>query len=100
MHAYCNASKIGFGYKLVGKKIGETEYLISTIPFGGYVKMLGEDDSDDLPSVEAERAFTNQHVLKRIAIVGAGPIFNLVLALFLFWGLYPVSYTHLTLPTN
>ena len=37
---------LGFGYKLVGKKIGETEYLISTIPLGGYVKLLGEDGEE------------------------------------------------------
>ncbi|MBW1862621.1 MAG: RIP metalloprotease RseP [Deltaproteobacteria bacterium] len=87
---------LGFGYKLAGKKIGDTEYLISTIPFGGYVKMFGENDDDNetLPPYEAERAFNNQHVLKRIAIVAAGPIFNLILALFLFSGLYLVSGNH------
>ena len=84
---------LGFGYKLVGKKIGETEYLISTVPLGGYVKMLGENDDDveSVPPHEAARAFTNQHVLKRIAIVAAGPIFNLILALILFCGLYLIS---------
>lgn len=87
---------LGFGYKLAGKKIGDTEYLISTIPLGGYVKMLGENDDDNetLPPHEAERAFNNQHVLKRIAIVAAGPFFNLILALFLFSGLYLVSGNH------
>lgn len=86
---------LGFGYKLVGKKMGETEYLISTVPLGGYVKMLGEndDDVDDIPPDEALRAFNNQHVLKRIAIVGAGPVFNLILALILFCGLYVISGT-------
>ncbi|MCJ7594342.1 MAG: RIP metalloprotease RseP [Desulfobacterales bacterium] len=84
---------LGFGYKLVGKTFGETEYLISTVPLGGYVKMLGEDsdETESLPPHEAERAFNNQHVLKRIAIVAAGPFFNLVLALFLFFGLYVIS---------
>jgi regulator of sigma E protease len=84
---------LGFGYKLVGKRIGETEYLISTVPLGGYVKMLGENDDDveSVPPDEAARAFTNQHVLKRIAIVAAGPIFNLILALILFCGLYLIS---------
>jgi regulator of sigma E protease len=84
---------LGFGYKLIGKKIGETEYLISTVPLGGYVKLLGEndDDTEDLTPDEEKRAFTNQHVLKRIAIVAAGPFFNLVLALFLFCGLYLIS---------
>jgi len=84
---------LGFGYKLAGKKIGETEYLISTIPLGGYVKMLGEND-DEMESVspgETEKAFNNQHVLKRIAIVAAGPLFNLILAYVLFCGLYIIS---------
>ena len=87
---------LGFGYKLVGKKIGDTEYLISTVPLGGYVKMLGEngDESEPIPPEEAERAFNNQHILKRIAIVAAGPLFNLVLALFLFCGLFLFSGDH------
>ena len=37
---------LGFGYRLVGKKVGETEYLISTVPLGGYVKLLGENDDE------------------------------------------------------
>lgn len=84
---------LGFGYKLVGKKWGETEYLISTVPLGGYVKLLGEneEESEDLSPDEAHRAFNHQHVLKRIAIVAAGPLFNLFLALFLFWGVYVIS---------
>ena len=40
---------LGFGPKLIGKKRGETEYLISTIPLGGYVKMLGEDPESEIP---------------------------------------------------
>jgi regulator of sigma E protease len=84
---------LGFGYKLVGKKWGETEYLISTFPLGGYVKLLGEneEESEDLSPEEAPRAFNHQHVLKRLAIVAAGPFFNLFLALFLFWGVYAIS---------
>jgi regulator of sigma E protease len=78
---------LGFGPKLVGKKIGETEYLISLVPLGGYVKMLGETDDEDAKPIspqEQEKSFSNKHVLKRIAIVGAGPFFNLFLALVIF----------------
>ena len=84
---------IGFGYKLAGRKIGETEYVISTVPFGGYVKMLGEndDETEPIPPDEAKRAFHNQHVLKRIAIVAAGPFFNFVLAVVLFCGFFVMS---------
>ena len=84
---------LGFGYKLIGKKVGETEYLISTIPLGGYVKLLGEDGDDSEPVAPEDqgRAFHEQHVLKRIAIVASGPVFNLILALVLFCGVYFVS---------
>lgn len=84
---------LGFGYRLMGKKIGETEYLISTVPLGGYVKMLGETDeeSEPVPPEDEERAFNNQHVLKRMAIVAAGPVFNLILALVLFCGLHVIA---------
>jgi len=84
---------LGFGYKVVGKKIGETEYVISSVPLGGYVKLLGENDDEQekIPPSEAVRAFSNQHVLKRMAIVLAGPLFNLFLALFIFCCLYLVS---------
>jgi regulator of sigma E protease len=83
---------LGFGPRLLWKKVGETEYSIRIIPLGGFVKMLGEDvqeeNAPDLTPEDAERAFNKQHVLKRMAVVGAGPIFNLALALFMFCGLY------------
>ncbi len=83
---------LGFGPKLVGKTVGETEYSIRYFPLGGFVKMLGEEIEEeeeiDLSPEDQERAFSNQHVLKRIAIVSAGPMFNLLLALFLFCGLF------------
>lgn len=84
---------LGFGYKLIGKKIGETEYMISTVPLGGYVKMLGEndDESESLTPAESERAFNHQPVLQRVAIVAAGPVFNLLFALILFCGLFLIS---------
>ncbi len=84
---------LGFGYKVIGKKWGETEYLISTVPLGGYVKLLGEneEESGDISPEDAHRSFDRQHVLKRIAIVAAGPVFNIVLAVFLFWGQLLIS---------
>ena len=86
---------LGFGPKIAGKEVGETEYSVRYVPLGGFVKMLGEDEgdegSDDLSPEEAERAFNNQHALKRIAIVAAGPLFNLVLALFIFCGIFLIS---------
>jgi regulator of sigma E protease len=91
---------LGFGYKLVGKKIGETEYVISSVPLGGYVKLLGENDNEAEPVApeEAHKAFGNQHVMKRIAIVGAGPLFNLFLSLVLFCGYGFVSGSYVPIP--
>ncbi len=85
---------LGFGPKIVAKEYGETEYSIRYLPLGGFVKMLGEDDfTEDAPPVDEKdtlRAFNKQHPLKRIVIVAAGPVFNLVLAFFLFFGLYAI----------
>lgn len=93
---------LGFGPKLVGKTFGETEYSIRYFPLGGFVKMLGEDIEDEksqaLTQEDAERAFSNKHVLKRMAIVAAGPVFNLLLAFGLFCGLYVISGVHVMTP--
>lgn len=78
---------LGFGPKLAGKKVGDTEYLLSAIPLGGYVKMLGENEADGTEALSPEeemRSFSNQRVGKRIAIVAAGPLFNFLLALLIF----------------
>jgi regulator of sigma E protease len=80
---------LGFGPKIVGKQVGETEYSIRYFPLGGFVKMLGEDEeSKELSPEDEARSFSNKHPLKRMAIAGAGPVFNLVLAFFLYWGLF------------
>ena len=100
---------LGFGPKLVGKKIGETEYLVSAFPLGGYVKMFGEggfiegggshhpasEDGEEnavtdageavavqreLTEEEKTRSFAHKPPLVRIAIVMAGPVFNLIFA--------------------
>lgn len=75
---------IGFGPKLIGKKYGDTEYLISSIPFGGYVKMLGESSEDELQEQDKAFAFTNQPVWKRFIIVFLGPLFNFLFAFVIF----------------
>jgi regulator of sigma E protease len=76
---------LGFGPKLVGKKYGETEYLISAVPLGGYVKMLGEMPGDELKEEEKQFAFNNQAVWKRFIIVFCGPLFNLLFAAAIFF---------------
>ena len=103
---------LGFGPKLLGKKIGETEYLLSALPLGGYVKMFGEggfieggeahhppeDEGSEavkpeesgepvqreLTEEEKQRSFAHKPVPARIAIVMAGPVFNLLFAWLIF----------------
>ncbi len=74
----------GLGPKLIGKKIGETDYMISAIPIGGYVKPLGEEIGEEIKEEDKPRAFNYQPVWKRAAIVLAGPVFNLILAYLIF----------------
>ena len=74
---------LGFGPTIISKKYGQTEYLLSAIPLGGYVKMLGEDPEDEVTPEDSDKSFSCQPVYKRIAIVAAGPIFNLLLAVVL-----------------
>lgn len=81
---------IGFGnpvWRRIGKDADQVEYVISSIPLGGYVKMLDEREGEVVPE-ELHRAFNRQPVAKRIAIVAAGPILNLVFAIFSFWLMY------------
>jgi regulator of sigma E protease len=71
---------IGFGPKLWGRRVGETEYVVSAFPLGGYVKMVGEEPGEELAPAEREKSFSHQSVGRRAAIVAAGPAFNLLLA--------------------
>jgi len=78
---------LGFGPKIFGKKVGETEYLLSALPLGGYVKMVGEgEDAEDteLAEVDRSRSFADKSPLQRIGIVAAGPVFNLLFAYVIF----------------
>ena len=88
---------IGFGKPLWSKKIGldQTEFVLAAIPLGGFVKMLDEREFEqdvvspyDYSEAQLKRAFNRQPVNKRIAIVLAGPMANLLLAIFLYWLLF------------
>ncbi|XOF34047.1 MAG: RIP metalloprotease RseP [Candidatus Electrothrix sp. YB6] len=76
---------LGFGNKLIGKKWGETEYLISAFPLGGYVKMYGEQPGEEIAETEKAVSFSHKTVWQRFGIVFAGPLFNLLFAVFVFW---------------
>ena len=69
---------IGFGPKLLGFRWGETEYQLSALPLGGYVKMAGDDPSEPLPEADKGRGFLEQAAWKRALIAFAGPAMNLV----------------------
>ncbi len=68
---------LGFGPRLLAARVGETEYALSAVPLGGYVKMLGEENGEDEPVADPRRSFAHQPLWKRFAIVFAGPFFNL-----------------------
>ncbi|EJN00515.1 RIP metalloprotease RseP [Herbaspirillum sp. YR522] len=83
---------VGMGRVVWSRRFGrdQTEWALSILPLGGYVKMLDarEQDLGELPEADLKREFTRQSVWRRIAIVAAGPIANFLLAILLFAGLY------------
>lgn len=84
---------IGFGPKLCGVKWGDTEYKISAIPLGGYVKMAGiVDESMDMAGVKGEPwEFLSKTIWQRFKIISAGPFMNFVLAWVIFIGVFLVG---------
>lgn len=79
---------IGFGPKLIGFTKGETEYQIALLPLGGYVKMAGDMPHEELSPEEAARGFLAQPPWKRGLIVLAGPVFNLIFPILIFFFVY------------
>jgi regulator of sigma E protease len=66
---------------------GETEYAIGAVPLGGYVRITGMNPHEEIPPDVAHRAYFRQPVWKRIAVIVAGPVVNIVLAFVILWGL-------------
>lgn len=87
---------LGFGPRLIGRRVGETEYVLSAIPLGGYVKLLGESESDDVSPEDEKRSFSRQSVWRRIAIVISGPAFNFLFAILAFSVIYMIGVPTLT----
>jgi regulator of sigma E protease len=79
---------LGFGPKLIGRKYGDTEYLISSVPLGGYVKMFGEEPGEELKEEEKPFAYNCQPVWKRFVIVFSGPLFNILFAVIIFFFIF------------
>ena len=82
---------LGFGQKLFSRTWGETEYLISAFPLGGYVKMYGEHDEDEVDQLETHRSFAHKTVWQRFGIVFGGPLFNLLFAVTLFFCMFVLA---------
>ena len=82
---------VGFGKPLWSRRGQDgTEYVVAAIPLGGYVKMLDEREGE-VAEEDLGKAFNRKSVWTRIAIVGAGPVFNLVFAVFAFWLMFMVG---------
>ncbi len=82
---------LGFGPKLAGKKYGDTEYLVSAFPLGGYVKMFGEGPDDEVDPAEKAYTFYFKPVWQRFIIVLGGPLFNILLSVVLFFLVFAIS---------
>ena len=87
---------LGFGPKIIGRTYGETEYCLSAVPLGGYVKILGQDPDEEIEEEDLDRAFSRKSVWIRMAVVVAGPLFNLLLAVLIFSVVYMFGVPQLT----
>ena len=86
---------LGFGPRLIGRKWGETQYQIASVPLGGFVKLIGENAEEEIKEEDRARSFSAQPIWKRAMIVGAGPFFNLLFAAVLFSSLNLFGITYL-----
>ncbi len=84
---------IGFGPRIFGTKVGDTEYRLAWIPLGGYVKMVGDDPRDD-DARDLPGSFLGAPLWKRMLVVLAGPAVNLILPVFILAGVYMVGKEH------
>ncbi|HXU03391.1 MAG TPA: RIP metalloprotease RseP [Polyangia bacterium] len=76
---------LGFGPRIIGFTYGETEYRLSALPLGGYVRLLGEDPGEPIPPIERPRALAAKPLWQRYTVVVAGPVFNLLLPLVIYF---------------
>src|SRR5258708_7115740 len=75
---------MGFGPKLLKKRWGETEYAISAVPLGGYVKLFGQDPTEQVAPQLRHRSLNHLEPWKRFLVFIAGPLFNFLFAIFVF----------------
>jgi len=79
------AFSFGFGPRLLGLKVGETDYRVSAIPLGGYVKMTGEGPDEDLTTEDQQVSFSHKALWKRMLIVFCGPFSNFLFSVLVFF---------------
>ena len=82
---------VGFGPRLWSRQLGETELRFSAIPLGGYVKLLGAEPDRELSAQELPRSVGAQAAWKRFLIYFGGPLFNLILAIFVFMAILAIG---------
>ncbi len=91
-----DAFSFGFGPRLFGFRRGETDFRFSAIPFGGYVKMAGEQVGDE--HSDDPRSFLNKPRWQRLIVAFAGPLMNILLAIALVTGLFMFRFEKMPLP--
>jgi regulator of sigma E protease len=85
-----DAFALGFGPKIISKKVGEVLYSINLIPFGGYVKIFGENpDDESINGEDKSRSFVHKPKLQQIAVLFAGILFNFIFA----WLLLTIAFS-------
>ena len=89
---------LGFGPKILKKKYGRTEYCLSAIPLGGYVKMVGDEPGAPISEEDLPESFTHKSLLRKSLIVAAGPFANFFLAILIFYCLYQFAGIYLPRP--
>lgn len=82
---------LGFGPRIFGFRRGNTDYRIAAVPLGGFVKMVGEDSTADIPERDKARSFTHKPLWRRFLIVFAGPLFNILLAFVVLFGIIKIT---------
>jgi regulator of sigma E protease len=89
---------LGFGPKILKKRMGRTQYCLAAIPLGGYVKMVGEEPGSAIDPEDVNASFTHKSLLQKSIIVAAGPLFNFLLAILIFYILYQFSGIYMAKP--
>jgi regulator of sigma E protease len=89
---YCDRFSLGMPPRIFGMRLGETDYCIGALPIGGYVKMAGQEDvpmteeerEKEFGDVPPERWYSTKPVWQRVIVIAAGPLMNVVLAVFMY----------------